>query len=309
MDRVQACSPRRRLTAGPLSSRRSFESIARVRRLLRTACGTAGLCLLFCGVGVAQNAIKPNSFEVASIKPSPPDDGSFRIGVVGNPQAGGRWTSRNVTLAQIIRGAYPGHPLPNQVVGGPDWVRTTQFDISAKAPSANATRDELVAMARNLLAERFKLALRTETRETSGYALVLERPGTHPALRASALDCESVRAARVRGDAVAPASASACVVSVGQNGLLWRLVAGGIELTRLAELLSPRAGAPVVDATGLKGQFDITLEFSTDPTAAPGADPVSVFTALKEQLGLRLERRRVPMEVLVVDRVEPPTAD
>jgi len=86
-------------------------------------------------------------------------------------------------------------------------------------------------------------------------------------------------------------------------------VAGGIELTRLAELLSPRAGAPVVDATGLKGQFDITLEFSTDPTAAPGADPVSVFTALKEQLGLRLERRRVPMEVLVVDRVEPPTAD
>ena len=282
---------------------------AHARRVLRTASMTAALCTPVCGVAIAQNAATPNSFEVASIKPSPPDDGSFKISVVGNPQPGGRWTSRNVTLTQIIHGAYPGHPLPNQVVGGPDWVRATRFDITARAPNANATRDELAAMARNLLAERFKLTLRTETHETSGYALVLARPGTRPTLRASALDCESVRAAKVRGDTVAPTSDSACVISVGQNGLVWRLAAGGIELTRLAELLSPRAGAPVVDATGLKGQFDIMLEFSTDPSAAPGSDPVSIFTALGEQLGLRLERRRVPMEVLVIDRVEPPTPD
>jgi uncharacterized protein (TIGR03435 family) len=215
-----------------------------------------------------------------------------------------------VTLVQIIRAAYPGHPLANQVVGGPDWVRTTLFDITARASNANANREELAAMARTLLGERFKLAVRTETRETAGYALLLVQPRAgRRILRPSSLDCAAVRAAQVRGDTVVPSSMKACIVSVGQNGPVWRLDAGGIELTRLAELLSPRVGAPVIDATGLKGQFNVTLEFSTGATIEPGSEPPSIFTALQEQLGLRLERRRVPMEVLVIDRVEPPTPD
>ena len=277
-----------------------------VRASWRAAHLGVGVCLLVCCVSAAQNAVKSGSFEIASLKPSPVDDGSLKITIFGNPQPGGRWTSRNATLVQIIRGSYPGHVLPDQIVGGPDWVRKAWFDISAKAPNADATREELAGMARNLLAERFKLVLRTEMRETSGYALVPSRPGAPSALHRATLDCDSIRTAEIRGDSVPPASVSTCVVRVIQKGPLWKLTAGGIPLTRLAEILTPTAGARVIDATGFNGLFDITLEFSTDSTST---EAVSIFTALQEQLGLRLERRRVPIEVLIIDRAEPPTPD
>jgi uncharacterized protein (TIGR03435 family) len=90
---------------------------------------------------------------------------------------------------------------------------------------------------------------------------------------------------------------------------VWRLQAGGIDMKRLAELLSPRLGTAVVDATGLAGQFDITLEFATDPAGTSASEVASLPTALREQLGLRLERRHVPVEVLVIDRVDLPTPD
>ena len=279
-------------------------------RSLRLTVVATGFSFVVCAVGFAQTAVKPRSFEVASIKLSPPDDGGLRIGVSGQPRPGGQWISRNATLASIIRAAYPGHPLPDQLVGGPDWLNTTEFDVTGKASSATASREELVAMQRALLAERFKLVLRAETRQASGYALVLARPGSvHRALRASKVDCDAMRAATLRGDKADPATAAACVVKLSQNGPVWRLVAAGFALPRLADTLSPTLGAPVVDATGLAGAFDFTLEFLTEPSAAPGSQSVSVFAALEEQLGLRLERRRLPMQVLVVDRAELPTPD
>jgi uncharacterized protein (TIGR03435 family) len=285
-------------------------TVAQPLRSLRTASLATGLSVLVCAVAFAQNAAKPRSFDVASVRLSPPDDGGLRISVSGQPRSGGQWISRNATLASIIRAAYPGHALPDQLVGGPDWLRTTQFDITGKAANANATREELVAMQRTLLAERFKVALRTETREVSGYALVPVRPGTiHRGLRTSTVDCDSMRAANLRGDKVDPATDAACVVRLSQNGPVWRLVAGGFTLSRLADVLGPSVGAPVVDATGFTGAFDFTLEFAADPSGAAASRPVSPFTALQEQLGLRLEPRRVPLEVLVVDRAELPSPD
>lgn len=276
----------------------------------RTAVVVASLLLAAASPPAAQAPAKPGSFEVASIKLSASDDGGLNITFVGNPEPGGRWTTRNATLEQIIRASYPGHALANQLVGAPGWIRTTRFDISARAANQKASREELTTMARALLADRFKLATHTETHDGPGYALVLARPGAvNPKLRRAVLDCNDIRDAMVRKGDVPASSATACRISIGQMGPQLRLQAGGIDMTRLAALLTPRVGSPVVNATGLKGQFDVTLEFSTDPNAQSAIDPVSVFTAVQEQLGLRLDRRSVPIEVLVIDHVERPQPD
>jgi uncharacterized protein (TIGR03435 family) len=263
-----------------------------------------------CTVLAAQNAAPPLAFEVASIKHSAPDDGGLRIGIPGTAQPGGRWRSQNATLERIIRAAYPDHALTSQLTGGPDWVQSTQFDITASAASPTATADELRAMARHLLRERFKLVLRTELRETSGYALVPARADRTPGsqLRAAAMDCDAFAAARQRGENSASALSPACNIRVIDSGSMIRIVARGAAMRRLANLLGPRVDAPVVDATGLTGFFDFSLEFAND-VSAKAPDAPSIFTALQEQLGLRLERRPAQMEVLVIESVERPTPD
>jgi uncharacterized protein (TIGR03435 family) len=277
---------------------------------MRTACGVVLIVWSVCAIVSGQDRAKTPAFEVASIKPSPPRTDSS-IGISGTTLPGGRWSSRYATLERIIRAAYPGHALPSQLVGGPAWVRSTMFDISATAASATATLDELRAMARTLLAERFKLVLRTEMRDVSGYALVLARSDRTlgPALRPSTVDCEALRAAVKRGAATGPPSTWTCNPMVTDSDGLSRIVARRIELNRLAALIGPRVDAPVVDATGLTGAFDVSLEFADEIPAARAGDVPSIFTALQEQLGLRLERRPVPVEVLVIERVEPPTPD
>ena len=278
---------------------------------MRTACGVLLIVWSVCALVSAQDRAKTPAFEVASIKASPPAEPGSVIGIWGTTQPGGRWSSRNATLDKIIRAAHPGHGLPSQLVGGAAWVRSTLFDVSATAASATATQDELRAMARNLLAERFKLVLRPEMREVSGYALVRARTdGTlGPALRASTVDCEALRAAVLRGEAKGPASTWSCNPMVTDSDGVSRIVARRIELSRLATLLGPHLDSPVVDDTGLTGVFDVSLEFANDAAADRAADLPSMFTALQEQLGLRLERRQVPVEVLVIERAEPPTPD
>ncbi len=263
------------------------------------------------GALVSQDAAVAPTFEVASVKPSLPDDKRPRMGMWGSAQPGGRWTSRNATLENIIRAAYPDHPLGDQVVGGPDWVRSMLFDISAKAPGETATRQELEAMMRTLLADRFRLALRREVRDLPGYSLVLARSDGRlgPRLRTAAIDCPAIADARWRGESVPSASARQCAVRVQDSGALLRIEAGGVPLSRLAGVLGPRVGGLIVDQTGLTGSFDVSLEFSTDLSASQPSDTPSLFTALPEQLGLRLERRRVPTEVLVIESVELPTTD
>ena len=229
----------------------------------------------------------------------------------GSIQPGGRWRSANATLDNIIRSAYPGHSLQEQLVGGPDWVRSTEFDILASAAKPDATRDELNAMARALLAERFKLVLHTQIRGLQGYALVLARADGRlgQKVKAPAFDCVRFRDARLRGEATPPETVRGCATMVTNAGATTKLVAGGVTLSGLANVLRSSVSAPIVDETGRSEAFDITLDFAADLAQPQSGDLPSLFTALQEQLALRLERRTVPTEILVIDRVELPTPD
>jgi len=169
-------------------------------------------------------------------------------------------------------------------------------------------------MARAMLADRFKLRVHVETREAAGYAMVLARSDGKlgPSLRPPAVDCDAYRAARQKLGAEVVVAGGDCTVMMAGVAGATRVIANGFTLNGLATILAEPAGGPIVDATGLNRAFDIRLEFASDKAVEPGAKPSdvpSLFTALQEQLGLKLEPRRVPVEVLVIDRVERPTPD
>ena len=181
---------------------------------------------------------------------------------------------------------------------------------------------KLQLMMRALLVERFKLAVHRETRQIPVYALVVARRDGRlgPELRRSDVDCAASAAAARRG--VAPSSnppamreETHCAMAVGAGNL----ILGGRSVFQLANTLSNLVGRPVVDRTGLTGVFDITLTWTPDqvpqgPSTAlepPAVDPngPSIFTALQEQLGLKLDSQKGPVDVLVIDRAEHPVED
>jgi uncharacterized protein (TIGR03435 family) len=211
---------------------------------------------------------------------------------------------------------------PGQIVGL-DWINNERFDINARAdgdPSPEVTN----GMLRQLLADRFSLRVHTEQRELDVYALVVAREDGRagPDLRVSAVDCAAVEAARRQRVASGepPAARQVATTKPGDrpecgmrsmmmNGMQ-RLTAGGMPVGAMAAVIQQTVGRPVVDRTGLNGRFDFDLQFSgTGPLAtADRADaPVSVFTALQEQLGLKLDSRKEKVDVLVIDQVERPT--
>jgi uncharacterized protein (TIGR03435 family) len=252
-------------------------------------------------------------FDVASVTPNKSGDPGGSFG--GRP--GGQVIVRNNTLRNMIRNAYGLQEF--QIVGGPEWINADRFDIVAKAAD-NAPPTQVLLMVRSLLADRFKLAVHTETREIPVYALVMARsdgrPG--PQLRPAAVDCAALAAARGRG-APAPAPAPPGErPTCGMRTVPGRMMAGGYALTDVARNLSPFTGRIVVDKTGLNGTFDLDLAWTPDqiPTGPlpPGAQTIdpngpSLFTAVQEQLGLKLDSQRGPVEVLVIDRAEQPTVD
>ena len=270
-------------------------------------------------------------FEVASIKPNKSGDGRVMIGV----QPGGRFTATNVTLRMLIRNAYQLQDF--QITGGPSWLTEDRYDIVAKAEgdavgdsfraeqSGQPSRGQL--MMRALLAERFKLVVHDETKEMPIYALVVARSDGRlgPQLKKSEVDCAAVTAAgrgRGRGPMPPPGPPQPggpppqCGIRIGMGNM----AVGGSPLTQVASSLAMFAGRIVVDKTGLIGAYDFTLTWTPDqmanrpPGAPPGPDaaPVdpngpSLFTAVQEQLGLKLESQRGPVAVLVIDRAEHPT--
>jgi uncharacterized protein (TIGR03435 family) len=265
----------------------------------------------------AQNSPVPTAdiskleFEVASVKPNKSGDDNSRLGL----QPGGRITATNVALRLLIRNVY--NVQAYQIVGEPDWIATERFDIEAKAdrdysPQSDGPAPELIAMMRNLLADRFKLVVHRETREMPVYALVLARAdGTFgPQMRRVDVDCAAeaakAMAARRGGTPPQPSDPSK-VPPCGARLRPGRVMAGAAMLPQFARGLSGFVGRTVVDRTGLSGTFDIDLEWTPDPTADTTGP--SLFTALQEQLGLKLESTRAPVEVLVIDRVERPMPD
>jgi uncharacterized protein (TIGR03435 family) len=272
----------------------------------------------------AQDSGQPR-FEVASVKRNLANDG--RISISGR---GGRFTATGVSLKLLLRNAYQMQEF--QIVGGPDWLDVDRFDIAATAsadvgpPSAvgGPTRQQL--MVRSLLADRFHVAVHTETRELPVYALVRARRDGKlgPALTEAPADCTAA-APRPQSPppAAGPPQLGPCSTAVGPGFIRTR----GQTLAQFAAALSTlgNIGASlnrmIIDRTDLPGRYDIELRFTPDripnfgpdgpPAGMPPIDPngPSIFTALQEQLGLKLDAQRGPVDVLVVDRAEAPTAD
>jgi bla regulator protein blaR1 len=273
----------------------------------------------------------PPQFEVASVKPNKSGDGRMMLGV----QPGGRFTATNVALRMLIRNAYQLQDF--QIVGGPDWLTSDRFDIVAKSEAddlgdpfraekqGEPSRGQL--MMRALLADRFKLQVHNETREMPIFALVLARSDGKlgPQLQKSSTDCEALRAAgRGRGQGGPPAALAPpqpgdrmqCGIRIGPGNM----AAGGSTLAQFAMSIGMFVGRIVVDRTGLTGAYDFNLTWTPDQIAnrPPGApeplingvpiDPngPSIFTAVQEQLGLKLESQKGPVNVLVIDRAEHP---
>jgi bla regulator protein BlaR1 len=278
---------------------------AGARAILLTAVGLFG-----------QSSPPPLTFEVASVKPSGTDDRRSMIQI----QPGGSFRTSGSTLKMLVTFAYDVREF--QVSSGPGWINTDRFDIVAKAEhSAGAENppgeprtmtdeqrktvgDQMRERLRALLADRFQLTLHRETKEQSVYALVVAKSGS------------KLQAAQQQE-------------GTGPRGPMMRMGRGelsgqGVALDMLTRTLSSQLGRTVIDRTGLKGNFDFKLTWTPDPgqsttplggappqgaDAPPPPDPngPSVYTALQEQLGLRLESQKGPVEMLVIDRVEKPS--
>jgi uncharacterized protein (TIGR03435 family) len=248
------------------------------------------------------------TFEVASIKRVNDVRANRSVGT----QPGGRWQLSNMAIAPMIRTAYPSDT--SDIVNAPDWVMNETYDVMAKA-AGEVSREQMELMLRALLAERFKLAVHYEIQERPVYALVLARGDGRlgPDIRKSDLDCEAIRAARKASPGAplqrAANGAPACGMSM-QGAAFMTVQTGGQPIANFASSLSGSAGRQVVDKTGLTGNYEITLRYSERPPSDATADaPPAIFTALQEQLGLKLEPDRAPLRILVLDHIERPTED
>jgi len=234
----------------------------------------------------AQTPDRRPEFEVASIKPNrtnQPMYFGFR---------GATLTVRNISLKGLIQIAYGKRDF--QVTGGPAWINTDCFDIDAKAERPfKATHDMLKA----LLASRFHLELRKETRNASVYSLVVARSGLKMKPSADQSEPEKGGPKELRAG---------------------RIVGQGIPMYVLTNLLANMASRPVINNTGLTGKYDIDLQFVPDAAQLPSAGEeqpaadlldLALLTALEKQLGLRLEPIKAPDEIVVVDRAGRPSAN
>jgi uncharacterized protein (TIGR03435 family) len=253
-------------------------------------------------------------FEVASVKPGAP--GSQRAGF---NMRGSELRGTNMPLRFIIEQAYDIHPGSHQgaLEGGPAWIGSEGFDIVAKASAPLTGIDEARVMLRALLADRFKLRVHTAQREAPVYALVpAKKDGVlGPGLHRSAKDCAEFSEALVNGQQgrAAALRSTGCETTRPNAGSVGQTIRGSITIAALAVLLSGSRDIdrPIIDRTGLDGTFDVNLRWTPDaagPTA-DGANFGSIFTAIQEQLGLKLESQKALIEVTVIDSVERPTAD
>ena len=270
------------------------------------------------------------TFEAASVKAN--KSGPGQIALLFQP--GGRFRATNVTLKMLIGAAYgTPQPLPDfQLVGGPKWMETDRFDVVAKAsgdppPGPNGPPPQMFLMIQSMLAHRFHLKVHYETRDMPIYALVLARSNGKlgPAMKLSTTDCAARMASlRARGGPPAP-PAPGERPPCGARMFPGNVTAGAMTMTQIVNGLArmPGLNRTVVDRTGLTGAYDFDLTFTPDQMPQgrgdppPGAPPLpaidpngpSLFTALQEQLGLKLEPTRAPVNVLVIDNAEQPTDD
>ena len=239
-------------------------------------------------VAVQQTASISPQFEIATVKPNrstdPNNDKGYWRAVKGDEV---KITMRNGNLLTFIEEAYG---LKEYQIKGPEWLKSERFDIVATA--SHVTRSQLALMLQTLLKERFKLEVHRESRVLPVYALVQGKNGA------------KIQPVKAEGDA-------------GVWNGIGKLTAKKLSMPNFAESLSGQMDRPVVDMTGLEGVFDFTLEYTNQNIQPlPGGDGdggavapdfgsgPSIFTALQEQLGLKLESRKAPVQILVVDHAE-----
>jgi bla regulator protein blaR1 len=236
----------------------------------------------------AQSTANRPSFEVASIKEN--NSGARNSGT--SSRDGGLFIGTNVSVKQLIMQSYRLQDF--QVIGGPDWVNTAAFDIQARAaegavpketgPRDYAKPDTMALMVQSLLEERFQLKVRHETREMSVYILNVGKDGSK--LKEPAGQTGSMRAN-------------------GSNGKM-NVVGTGAPVSALATFVGQQLRRPVIDKTNLEGLFDFELSWGNANAPTDEVGP-SVFTALQEQLGLKLESSKAPVEVLLIESVQKPS--
>jgi uncharacterized protein (TIGR03435 family) len=287
---------------------------------MKSALLAAGLVL----VGACWAQTESLRFDVASVKPNVSGPTSMLWAYRGR-----RFTARYATAKALIHNAYgeQEHSLADsQIAGGPDWLDSDRFDVEATAPAVpdsprGTFPPPVLAMLRSLLEERFQLQTHVKKEELPIFALVLARSdGTlGPRLRRRTTDCAVDRSATREPANLfnpTPAERRACDRRIGPGTLM----ASGATMTNIISalpILVPGLNRVVVDNTGLTGQFDVDLTWSFETTADALGVPFSsrdlnapsVFTALQEQLGLKLESRKGPVDILVIDQIEHPTAD
>jgi uncharacterized protein (TIGR03435 family) len=285
-----------------------------------------GFAILSAGVGLAQTTDDQPRFELASVKPSPPGDkiGSMNGGPMGpgpfntgnhDPE---RITWTNIRLIRVLMMAYD---LPADRISGPGWLHTEMYDIVAPVPKGTSVMD-FKLMVRNLLAERFKLTLHRETKEVSGYALEIARgalkikesrndpqpaaadagKGANPLM---IVDDSGFPAPRAGNSVFLPGAGFSATIKVDDMN---RATVLNQSMPTIAKFLGTAAGMPVEDETGLTGTYSFHLEYKPNQAEPPAADIVApgpdLFDAVQTQLGLKLVRKRVPQETLVIDHAE-----
>ena len=277
-------------------------AFGRILSLIAVAATASAFCQ-------SQQPAPRSEFEVASIRPHSSTDNKAFVQAFQ-----GRLVMQNFSLKQIILFAYD---VPrNQVSGVQSWMESDHFDIQATSATDATVKQVEGPMLRALLEERFHLKVHRELMERPAYDLTVDKGGVkmHPSREGNctpyAMDAPPPLAAQ---DAPRPTYCD--FPRLTGDGLNWTLEGNGVTVGKLAATLS-RSGLdrPVVDRTGLTGGFDLQLKWTADmPEGSPGSgatiDPTgaSIFTALREQLGLKLESAKEPVEVLVIEHVEQPS--
>jgi uncharacterized protein (TIGR03435 family) len=222
-------------------------------------------------------------------------------GGANNGQAG----AKNSTLKALISLAYKVQEF--QIVGGPGWIGSDRFDVEGRTEDKTADPDRLRLMLRSLLEDRFRLKLHMETREAPMYALMVAKGGLKIKLAADQISAE------VNGPSKPGAGPNHGAIRFGPGTMM----GNAANWSLFVRFLSQRLDRPVVDRTGLSGRYDFLLQWTPEVGEArvdPGGNPLpaadttgsSIFSAVQEQLGLRLESAKGPVEVLVIDRAEMP---
>jgi uncharacterized protein (TIGR03435 family) len=291
-----------------MRAQRNFGRNSRIESMqLKSLTGTIILFTNAIGAGLrAQDAVAPGErveFEVATVRRNNSATESMRF----PPPSNGQFAVANVSLKVLI--SYAFNVQGSDISGDPAWIASDKYDVTAKAAIANLSLDQYRLMVQALLTDRFKLAAHRETKERNGFVLVTAKGGPKLA-EANAQSCVE------RGAPRDPGKSDAVTCGTFFTGPS-SLDARKMSMAQFANTLSMVLGNPVLDKTGIAGSFDIHLEFDPEGTnltgrgalpldAAPDDDRAkpSLFTALQQQVGLRLQSEKVPATILVIDRAE-----